>query len=156
MDFKLILDGAPIQSNIVFDSFSQSQKSISLKSYLSKKDDLFIAMDRFDNTSMQILGNGQFGVVYRVKLNIGNFSKPGFQNDDPKLFSDWSVFWFVNFLIGQFSDWSILTQRLLQWKSILLQVWKLWKTSKIAYLIFLKKHTCFQSWIVLMSIALSA
>ena len=45
----------------------------------SKKEDLFIAMERFDNGSMQILGNGQFGIVYRVKLATGKFSKLGFQ-----------------------------------------------------------------------------
>ena len=34
----------------------------------TKKDELFIAMERFDSKSMQILGNGQFGIVYRVTL----------------------------------------------------------------------------------------
>jgi len=38
-------------------------------------------MDRFDNGSMQILGNGQFGIVYRVRLEAMGLKKSGFQVD---------------------------------------------------------------------------
>ena len=66
----------------------------------SKKDDLFITMDRFDNTSMQILGNGQFGVVYRVKLTIGKISKSRFQIRS----FDWSTTWVANLNRHQFEN----------------------------------------------------
>jgi len=60
--------------------WNSSQKNKNNQKFHSK-DDLFIGMDRFDNGSMKILGNGQFGIVYRVRLEIEGLKKSGFQVD---------------------------------------------------------------------------
>ena len=52
----------------------------------SRKEDLFVDMVRFDNKSMQILGNGQFGIVYRVMLATEISSKSGFQVQTKRMF----------------------------------------------------------------------
>jgi len=59
---------------------NSSQKNKNNQKFHSK-DALFIEMDRFDNGSMKILGNGQFGIVYRVRLESEGLKKSGFHVD---------------------------------------------------------------------------